>query len=119
MQGKSYKHGSRTTQSRAFGSSFHSLRFSPVHLCFVLALTMLLHHFLALVFCATTNAAGLHKRANSSSPWYLERFANFIVFGDSYTDENRLNYFASHNGSAPPPGTYLPEVSSSPTLAVL
>ncbi|KAI1467712.1 carbohydrate esterase family 16 protein [Daldinia caldariorum] len=33
---------------------------------------------------------------------------NLIVFGDSYTDEGRLAYFQSHNGSAPPPGTLIP-----------
>jgi len=52
----------------------------------------------------------LNKRVNATDPWYLERFSSLITFGDSYTDENRLNYFATHNGSAPPPGTLLPEV---------
>ncbi|KAI1798666.1 carbohydrate esterase family 16 protein [Daldinia bambusicola] len=33
---------------------------------------------------------------------------NLIVFGDSYTDEGRLAYFQSHNGTAPPPGTLIP-----------
>ena len=70
---------------------------------------MQLHRLLVLAFAATVSATGLYKRVNDSNPWYLERFSNFIVFGDSYTDENRLNYFASHNGSAPPAGTYLPE----------
>lgn len=32
----------------------------------------------------------------------------------SYTDENRLNYFIAHNGSAPPVGTLLPESTSTP-----
>lgn len=49
----------------------------------------------------------LPKRAYSV--WNVDNFDSLITFGDSYTDENRLNYFASHNGSAPPPGTYLPE----------
>ncbi len=31
---------------------------------------------------------------------------------DSYTDEDRLGYFISHNGSAPPPGTLLPPSNS-------
>jgi hypothetical protein len=30
-----------------------------------------------------------------------------VTFGDSYTDENRLGYFGSHNGSAPPVGVDL------------
>lgn len=30
----------------------------------------------------------------------------------SYTDESRLSYFISHNGSAPPPGLLLPESNS-------
>jgi len=36
---------------------------------------------------------------------------NLVAFGDSYTDENRLNYFATHNGSAPPVG-YIPPASN-------
>jgi hypothetical protein len=66
----------------------------------------------ALALVGAVEASGLYRRVNASSPWYLERFSSLLTFGDSYTDENRLNYFGSHNGSAPPPGTYLPEVSS-------
>ncbi|CAJ2503562.1 Uu.00g109560.m01.CDS01 [Anthostomella pinea] len=33
---------------------------------------------------------------------------NLVVFGDSYTDEGRLSYFTSHNGTAPPAGTVIP-----------
>ena len=51
--------------------------------------------FLALVLSSTSQAAGLYKRANTSTLWNLDQFSNFLVFGDSYTDENRLNYFAS------------------------
>lgn len=43
------------------------------------------------------------------SVWQVSNFDSLVTFGDSYTDENRLNYFGSHNGSAPPPGTFLPE----------
>ncbi len=32
----------------------------------------------------------------------------------SYTDESRLGYFISHNGTAPPPGLLLPESFSTP-----
>lgn len=41
--------------------------------------------------------------------WQSSNFDSLVTFGDSYTDENRLNYFAMHNGSAPPAGTLLPE----------
>ncbi|KAI5860931.1 carbohydrate esterase family 16 protein [Durotheca rogersii] len=33
---------------------------------------------------------------------------NVIVFGDSYTDEGRLEYFLTH-GVPPPPGLYIPQ----------
>ena len=46
---------------------------------------------------------------NNDSSWTVGQFKNFIVFGDSYSDENRFSYFLEHNGSAPPAGTLLPE----------
>ena len=52
----------------------------------------------------------LHKRSNASDSWNLDQFTNLVTFGDSYTDEQRLGYFGSHNGSAPPPGTVFNEV---------
>jgi len=36
--------------------------------------------------------------------WDLKQFISFVVFGDSYTDDSRLTYFITHNGSAPPVG---------------
>ena len=60
---------------------------------------------------ALAHSYGLHKRANASDAWVVERFSSLLTFGDSYTDENRLNYFGGHNGTAPPNGTLLPEVS--------
>lgn len=33
---------------------------------------------------------------------------NLIVFGDSYTDEGRLDWFFSHDGQPPAPGTHVP-----------
>lgn len=36
---------------------------------------------------------------------------NLIVFGDSYSDEGRLEYFLTHNNTAPPPGLYIPEAN--------
>lgn len=40
-------------------------------------------------------------------------FDNLVTFGDSYTDDGRLGYYISHNGSAPPAGTLQPESSVS------
>lgn len=42
--------------------------------------------------------------SNGSSGWQPGKFKTLVTFGDSYTDENRLGYFANHNGSAPPTG---------------
>lgn len=39
---------------------------------------------------------------------WIPQFKNLVTFGDSYTDETRLSYFQTHNGSAPPPGLLLP-----------
>jgi len=66
---------------------------------------------LLLLSCLTSLATAslLQKRANASDAWYLERFTNLLTFGDSYTDENRLAYFITHQGNGPPPGTVLPE----------
>lgn len=36
--------------------------------------------------------------------WDLKNFSDLVVFGNSYADESRWDYFASHNGSAPPVG---------------
>lgn len=36
-------------------------------------------------------------------------FENLVTFGDSYTDNGRLSFYISHNGSAPPVGTLQPE----------
>ncbi|KAI0017070.1 acetyl esterase [Xylariomycetidae sp. FL0641] len=46
--------------------------------------------------------AGLSVRSG------LTDVKNLIFFGDSYTDEGRLAWFQSHNGSAPPAGTVIP-----------
>lgn len=37
----------------------------------------------------------------------IRHMENLVTFGDSYTDESRASYFASH-GHAPPPGVLLP-----------
>lgn len=55
-------------------------------------------------------ASPFHKRAPGAT-WTVSQFNTLVTFGDSYTDENRLNYFGQNNNTAPPPGTFLPEVS--------
>ncbi|PYH95491.1 GDSL lipase/acylhydrolase family protein [Aspergillus ellipticus CBS 707.79] len=47
--------------------------------------------------------------------WGPTSFRNLVTFGDSYTDDTRINYFYNHNGSAPPVGWVEPiaNVSSS------
>lgn len=34
--------------------------------------------------------------------WDLGNFTHLVVFGNSYADESRWDYFVRHNGSAPP-----------------
>ena len=67
-----------------------------------------------LCICAAAQAAAIQKRTNPGDAWFLERFSSLVTFGDSYTDENRLNYFIGSKGAAPPPGTFLPEVRDFP-----
>ncbi|TVY53076.1 Acetylesterase [Lachnellula cervina] len=59
----------------------------------------------SVVVVADTENEGHH---GGTKPW-VKDFKNLVAFGDSYTDESRLNYFYAHNGSAPPPGLLLPE----------
>lgn len=75
---------------------------------------MEMRHFLAATLLSFTVCAlptnDQPGYGNCTQPvWSVDQFKNFVVFGDSYSDENRLNYFGSHNGSAPPTGTILPE----------
>jgi hypothetical protein len=78
----------------------------------------------ALIVTANYPEGGHGKPSNS----WIRDFDNLVAFGDrscpflrqthvyeielltahSYTDENRLGYFLSHNGQAPPPGMLLP-----------
>lgn len=70
--------------------------------------------FLLAVLLVSTSAHPQHGSGLGDWPahrWSARQFRSLITFGDSYTDENRLNYFLLHNGSAPPSGTFLPEVS--------
>ncbi|KAF4921356.1 Acetylesterase [Colletotrichum viniferum] len=50
--------------------------------------------------------------AAAASQCGLKKLENLVTFGDSYTDEMRLSYFARNNGSAPPPGLRLGESNS-------
>ncbi|KAI9710306.1 MAG: hypothetical protein M1820_002800 [Bogoriella megaspora] len=54
----------------------------------------------------------LSPRSYGNDTWDLKKFTSFVPFGDSYTDESRLGYFISHNGSAPPVGWIGPESTS-------
>lgn len=54
-----------------------------------------------------------------AAAWNLEKFTNLVVFGNSYTDESRWDYFASHNGSAPPVGWDEPVVCVSGYLSTM
>lgn len=49
-------------------------------------------------------------QSSSSSSWDLKKFTTLVAFGDSYTDDSRLNYFSENNGSAPPVGWVNPGV---------
>lgn len=64
------------------------------------------------LFLAGVNSVSVRNRdpaGRSELTWSVSRFNSLVAFGDSYTDENRLNYFGEHHGSAPPAGTFLPE----------
>lgn len=82
---------------------------------------------LASVFVGTSTSLAWgpgwpHGGAPSGSPaqqdekWNLPNFESLVVFGDSYTDDSRLGYFISHNGSAPPVGYANPEVRPIPDV---
>jgi hypothetical protein len=64
-----------------------------------------------LATAAASSSRHLDGRDTKTSSWNLAGFKSLVTFGDSYTDESRYNYFATHNGSAPPPGWIDPPVS--------
>jgi len=71
---------------------------------------------------ASVSYASQWKRAypgEPATPHILNSFTNLVTFGDSYTDENRLNYFQKHNGSAPPAGTLVPQSNSTASGGVI
>ncbi|RDW79502.1 carbohydrate esterase family 16 protein [Coleophoma cylindrospora] len=61
---------------------------------------------------AVPAASQVHSTWSLSNHSWVTDFSNLVAFGDSYTDESRLKYFQTHNGSAPPPGLLLPESNS-------
>jgi phospholipase/lecithinase/hemolysin len=65
----------------------------------------------ASVLTTSCNASLLPRQ---KKPWSVSNFNTLVTFGDSYTDESRLGWFISHNGSAPPAGSLLPESFSAP-----
>ena len=71
---------------------------------------LLAFHAHALPSTTPSSSLSSYTRSTAAATWYSTRFRNFVTFGDSYTDENRLSYFGLHGGQAPPPGTLLPEV---------
>lgn len=40
---------------------------------------------------------------------YSKPFENLVTFGDSYTDNGRLNYYIDNDGDPPPAGTLQPQ----------
>ncbi|KAH7312882.1 GDSL lipase/esterase [Rhexocercosporidium sp. MPI-PUGE-AT-0058] len=64
------------------------------------------------VVSAAPDNSNLGGGSNSRS--WIKYFDNLVAFGDSYTDESRLRYFLSNNGTAPPPGLLLPAGTSTP-----
>ncbi|KKK21719.1 hypothetical protein P175DRAFT_0439380 [Aspergillus ochraceoroseus IBT 24754] len=51
--------------------------------------------------------------ARQSHQWGPRNWKSLVTFGDSYTDDSRLGYFASHSGEAPPVGWVEPVSNSS------
>ncbi|GAB7339922.1 hypothetical protein MBLNU457_6445t1 [Dothideomycetes sp. NU457] len=57
-----------------------------------------------LAFGASVALAAGNFAYSHNPNWNLSSFTSLVAFGDSYTDDSRLGYFISHNGSAPPVG---------------
>ena len=49
-------------------------------------------------------------QGRSQAAWSIRKFSSLVAFGDSYTDEDRLNYFLEHNFNPPPVGWREPPV---------
>lgn len=50
--------------------------------------------------------------APAIAPALAKDWQNLVVFGNSYADESRWDYFVNHDGDAPPVGWTGPEVFS-------
>lgn len=70
---------------------------------------------IALVSATSASTVAASSRSKNHV-WDLSKFTSLVAFGDSYTDENRLGYFLSNLGSAPPVGWVEPEVRSHHSL---
>lgn len=53
--------------------------------------------------------------AEKAHHWGPSEWKGLVTFGNSYTDDSRLGYFASNNGTAPPVGWKQPVVSLAAT----
>ena len=58
------------------------------------------------------SAASLHR---GKSVWQASNFNSLVTFGDSYTDENGLNFYGMDNYSSSAAGIFLPETFSAPS----
>lgn len=72
---------------------------------------------LAILLAATdayqeSSSAQYGDTGSSECSWDLKKFSALVAFGDSYTDDSRLSYVGSHNGSYPPVGYANPVVSA-------
>jgi hypothetical protein len=64
------------------------------------------------VSTALTCAVRFDLAASSADNWKSQQFKSLVTFGDSYTDESRLQYFEDYDGAPPPPTWVEPAVSS-------
>jgi len=67
-------------------------------------------YFLPVIVAAVFCPIVILSRPTADS-WSIKNLKSVVTFGDSYTDETRVNYFTSHDGAAPPPGWVEPMVS--------
>jgi hypothetical protein len=65
---------------------------------------------LSLSLFAVAVASSTLPRGTLGNGWAGKEFQSLVTFGDSYTDEQRISYFAVNNGTAPPVGWIEPAV---------
>jgi hypothetical protein len=61
-------------------------------------------HLIGTAFAESPPWPYLWDRQPLGQSWDLGRFTTLVAFGDSYTDDNRFNYFDAHNYTPPPRG---------------